>query len=181
VRPVGVVFKTGEDYRMPEYKVGSFAWDLAPGDYQGSAHALCEACARRWVKDDRVVRLKWLATEVASGRVVARRATWWVDVDRPERGLVVKIEEEAPLGADAIRALIKVPDGLAMAHVALFQGDLRLHPEDTRVDDPAIRRWCRIWNDEADKRLRALGWPDGIHPYVDAIVRVDADNRVWLG
>jgi hypothetical protein len=187
---VGVQFKTGDDYAMPEYQVGDVAQDVAPGSYEGIADAYCTSCQSRWIADEKHVQFELLADDVAVGRVVARRATWRHGAldGRPELGLVVTVDDEAPMSYDAVLALAETPEGfgqpsftarLYSAGVALWLGQVRLVPGDDSVLGESTR-WWKSRYDAVATRLRALGWPNKGDEWIDVTVLVDADHRVRL-
>ena len=189
---VAVQFKTGHDRAMPEYEDGDLIPDVEPGVYEGIVDAYCPPCMSRWVGDEKRLHFDLLADDVAAGRVVARRATWRNgELDgRPELGVVVTLEDEAPMTADAVRALAQVPERphvwpgmlarLGTAHVALWRGDVRVFPEETSIESPSTD-WWRLRCEQVAARLAAMGWlPDGSQ-WIDVPVIVDAERRVRLG
>ncbi|APR80987.1 Hypothetical protein A7982_06334 [Minicystis rosea] len=175
---------------MPEYRPGDVAEDLAPGIYEGLADAFCSACAARWVEDEKRVHLACLADDIEAGRIVARRATWRHGAldGRPELGLVVTLLDPNPLHGGDVRALGDARERLgwptfaarlSTANIALWEGNVRVFPQDM-TGGTAPGRWWERHANAVNERLLALGWPGGQDEFVAVDVRVGDDHRVQL-
>jgi hypothetical protein len=176
---------------MPEYAVGDVAEDVQPGLYDGLGEAYCPPCQGRWIEDEKREHFNVLATEVESGAVIARRATWRYGAlkDRRERGLIVTRAPEPPLLPDDIRALAELPERagwpsfaarLSDAGVTLWVGRDRITPPDMPVSDSAHRRWWLRHVGAVQSRLRDLGWRSGVEHDRQVKVEITGAHRVQI-